>query len=97
MEKSIYLDIDLCVGCGACAVACMDQNDIDPDNGQTALRRIYQVEEGQYPDASHPIPLGRLYALRRRALRDGMPDWRHRQGQRERSGWRQPGALHWLS
>jgi len=52
MKKSMYLDIDLCVGCGACAVACMDQNDIDPEKGQTAFRRIYQVEEGQYPDAA---------------------------------------------
>jgi Fe-S-cluster-containing dehydrogenase component len=52
MEKSICLDIDLCVGCGACAVACMDQNDIDPVKGQTAFRRIYKVEEGQFPSAS---------------------------------------------
>ncbi|MGA3128016.1 MAG: 4Fe-4S dicluster domain-containing protein [Candidatus Korobacteraceae bacterium] len=52
MEKTIYLDIDLCVGCGACAVACMDQNDIYPEKGQTAFRRIYQVEEGQFPNAS---------------------------------------------
>lgn len=52
MEKSIYLDIDLCVGCGACSVACMDQNDVYPEKGQTAFRRIYQVEEGQFPNAS---------------------------------------------
>jgi Fe-S-cluster-containing dehydrogenase component len=52
MEKSIYLNIDLCVGCGACSVACMDQNDIFPEKGQTAFRRIYQVEEGQFPNAS---------------------------------------------
>ena len=28
----LYLDLDMekCTGCGACAVACMDQNDIDP-------------------------------------------------------------------
>lgn len=46
MKKRIYLDIDCCVGCGACAVACMDQNDIYPEIGGQAFRRIYQVEEG---------------------------------------------------
>jgi len=52
MEKIIYLDVDRCSGCGACVVACMDQNDIFPEKGQPAFRRIYQVEDGQYPDAS---------------------------------------------
>jgi anaerobic dimethyl sulfoxide reductase subunit B len=51
MMKTLYLDIDLCVGCGACAVACMDQNDIYPEKGQPALRRIHTVEEGEYPRA----------------------------------------------
>jgi DMSO reductase iron-sulfur subunit len=51
MEKTLYLDIERCVGCGACAVACMDQNDIYPEKGQLSFRRIYQVEEGRYPDA----------------------------------------------
>ncbi|MFZ7101213.1 MAG: 4Fe-4S dicluster domain-containing protein [Peptococcaceae bacterium] len=46
MEMAIYLDLNICSGCGACAVACMDQNDIDPEKGQPANRRIYQVEEG---------------------------------------------------
>jgi anaerobic dimethyl sulfoxide reductase subunit B len=52
MEKSIYLDTEVCVGCGACIVACMDQNDIYPEKGQPAFRRIYRIEEGQFPDAS---------------------------------------------
>lgn len=46
MKKSILLDIDCCVGCCACAVACMDQNDSFPEKGAQAFRRIYQVEEG---------------------------------------------------
>ena len=47
MEKTIYVDVDICSGCGACVVACMDQNDIYPERGQPPLRRVYRVEEGE--------------------------------------------------
>lgn len=36
----------LCVNCGACAVACMDQNDIFPENGDKPYRTCLTVEEG---------------------------------------------------
>lgn len=52
MEKTIYLDTELCVGCGACVVACMDQNDLDPEKGQPAFRRVYRTEEGEFPEAN---------------------------------------------
>lgn len=45
MERTIILDIEKCVGCGACVVACEDQNDLFPEKGQPALRRIYQMED----------------------------------------------------
>ena len=45
MDKSLYLNLDRCVGCGACVVACQDQNDIFPEEGKPAFRRIYQMEE----------------------------------------------------
>lgn len=32
-----------CVGCGSCVLACMDQNDLDPDNGPP-LRKLYKKE-----------------------------------------------------
>ncbi|MFH0728760.1 MAG: 4Fe-4S dicluster domain-containing protein [Pseudomonadota bacterium] len=51
MKKTIYLDKNLCVGCGACVVACMDQNDIYPEKGHPALRRIYSVEKEAFPNA----------------------------------------------
>jgi len=52
MRKTIYLNIELCVGCGACVVACMDQNDIYPEKGQASFRRIYKMEEGEFPEAN---------------------------------------------
>ncbi len=34
----------LCTACGACAVACMDLNDIDIENGQKPYRLVYTTE-----------------------------------------------------
>ena len=44
----ILFDFDekKCSACGACAVACMDQNDIDIPGGQQPYRRIYELESG---------------------------------------------------
>lgn len=39
------LDLDKCTACGACAVACMDQNDIWPDKGDQPFRRIGSLEK----------------------------------------------------
>ena len=41
----IDLDMEKCVSCGACAVACMDQNDTDPLNGDVPFRSVYTLEE----------------------------------------------------
>ncbi|MCD8352372.1 MAG: 4Fe-4S dicluster domain-containing protein [Planctomycetaceae bacterium] len=50
MPKTIILNLDKCVGCGACVVACQDQNDLYPEQGLPALRRIYQIEENRADD-----------------------------------------------
>lgn len=42
----IDLDIAKCSACGACAVACMDQNDLDVDGGEQAFRVVSVVEDG---------------------------------------------------
>ncbi len=44
MDKTLSLDISRCVGCGACVVACQDQNDLFPEQGLPAFRRVYQAE-----------------------------------------------------
>lgn len=53
MSHAFHLDVERCTGCMACAVACMDQNDLEvggPDAGATAWRRVFQIESGSYPD-----------------------------------------------
>jgi anaerobic dimethyl sulfoxide reductase subunit B (iron-sulfur subunit) len=40
----ILFSPEKCVACFACAVACMDQNDIDVSKGETAFRRVFEHE-----------------------------------------------------
>ena len=48
----LYLDLDMekCSACGACAVACMDQNDIDPTK-ETPFRTVFRLDRGEGADA----------------------------------------------
>lgn len=43
MKMIFDLDMDKCVACGACAIACMDQNDIWPNRGDEPYRRVGAV------------------------------------------------------
>ncbi len=45
MSHAFYLDIERCTGCYACAVACMDQNDLEPGSDATAWRQVFKVEQ----------------------------------------------------
>ena len=51
MSYALRLDLDRCVGCMACAVACMDQNDLEMAAEPTAWRQVFTVESGAYPEA----------------------------------------------
>ena len=44
--SKIIIDLDLgkCCGCSACAIACMDQNDIDFTKGQFPYRLVFELE-----------------------------------------------------
>ena len=44
MKLRLLMEIEKCSACGACAVACMDQHDIDVEAGVCPLRHIYDVE-----------------------------------------------------
>ena len=40
MAKRVELDISRCCACGACSIACMDQNDIDLKTGVFRCSRM---------------------------------------------------------
>ena len=46
--KKMILDFDSskCCSCGACAIACMDQNDYDPKAGSAPFRTVFETEHG---------------------------------------------------
>ena len=59
MSYMFILDKRKCVGCSACAVACMDQNDIDVTAGDRPFRQCFTLESGQtvwYADIRKNIP-----------------------------------------
>lgn len=51
MSYALLLDIKRCSGCQACAVACMDQNDLVAKHPEEARRQIFKIEKGCFPDA----------------------------------------------
>ncbi len=50
-SHAFYLDLDRCTGCCACAVACMDQNDLEVGSEPTAWRQIFKVENASGAEA----------------------------------------------
>lgn len=44
MKKYLYFDVEKCSACGACAMACMDQNDIDIPKGEQPFRNTFTLE-----------------------------------------------------
>lgn len=47
MKVIFDLDIDKCSACGACAIACMDQNDIDVELLESPFRVVSDVETNE--------------------------------------------------
>lgn len=45
MSVTFQFDPERCSACGACSIACMDQNDIDVSAGHAPYRRVLSLEE----------------------------------------------------
>ena len=56
-QYGILVDVDSCIGCGICVVACKQENDLPPYTDDTpgttgiAWNQVIQISEGKYPDA----------------------------------------------
>lgn len=50
---AIDLDVSKCVSCGACAVACMDQNDLDVKGGRRPYRNVFDMERQEGGDTAY--------------------------------------------
>ena len=70
MQKAIYIDTDLCVGCGACVVTCMDQKrHISRKKAKPAPAGAFsRSRRNSLSERVHPLYLGRVPALRGQPL-----------------------------
>ena len=44
---AMVIDTRKCIGCSACTVACIAQNNLPPG---VTYRKVYEIEDGEYPD-----------------------------------------------
>jgi len=48
MALGFYFDVNMCIGCRTCQIACKDKNDLDVG---PIFRRVHTFETGSYPEA----------------------------------------------
>ena len=55
MKKYLFFDSAKCSACGACALACIDQNDVDVASGQQPFRHTFTLENKQGDLSFHSV------------------------------------------
>ena len=55
MKKYLFFDSAKCSACGACALACIDQNDVDVAGGQQPFRHTFTLENKQGDLSFHSV------------------------------------------
>jgi anaerobic dimethyl sulfoxide reductase subunit B (iron-sulfur subunit) len=58
-QLAFYVDIENCVGCKACQIACKDKNDL-PEG--TRWRRVFQYEGGEWVEQDHEMVPSDVFA-----------------------------------
>ncbi len=55
-QYGFFIDLSRCIGCNACVIACKQWHDLKP--GPTKWMRVYQWENGSFPDIEvHTLPI----------------------------------------